>query len=264
MRTFCWLLGNFLIAASVIGAAVVFLPIEPPSASSSGQIASAGALGEALSMPTVVAETPTPVATVAPQPAVAEAPTDVAQQAAEARDTWAAEAPPAPAPTPEPTVPALPAFPLPAPQPRLPITRVVLPRIKLEADVVPSKLVDHDGVLTWEVPAFKAGHADSTAGPGQAGTALIFGHVVTLHSGNVFENLIKAKVGDDIQVFSDDQEFLYRVTSVTSVPRDDTSVLDPSVVPAIDLITCTGAWNPVVWDYMERLVVHADLVPPTP
>ncbi len=215
-------------------------------------------------MPTIAAEdaTPIPAAEPSAEPQVAsaapaEATPEPAAQAADPTPVPILVPPPPPAPSPTP-------FPMPTPEPRLPITRVVLPRIKLEADVVPSKLVDDGGVLTWAVPAFKAGHADTTPGAGQVGTALIFGHVVTVHSGNVFENLNKARAGDDVQVFSDDREFLYRVTSVTSVPRDDTSVLDPSDVPSVDLITCTGAWNPVIWDYMERLVVHAVLVPPTP
>ena len=35
--------------------------------------------------------------------------------------------------------------------------------------------------------------------------------------------------------------------------------LATSDVPAVTLVTCTGAWLPTVWDYAERLVVRAEL-----
>ena len=44
-----------------------------------------------------------------------------------------------------------------------PITHVSLPSIDLDADVVPASLVPLDGAMTLEVPAFKVGHAETTA-----------------------------------------------------------------------------------------------------
>lgn len=62
-----------------------------------------------------------------------------------------------------------------------------------------------------------------------------------------------------LSVFSDDLEFDYRVVSVTAVPRSDSSVLQPTQMPSVSLITCSGIWLPTIWDYTERLVVHAEL-----
>jgi LPXTG-site transpeptidase (sortase) family protein len=146
-----------------------------------------------------------------------------------------------------------------APAAEVPITHLAIPSIDLDVDVVDAALVDVDGGFTWQVPAFKVGHAESTAGAGQAGNAVLLGHVTSLHSGNVFADLDRVRVGDTIQVFSDDRQFDYTVVSAQPVPRTDSSVLQPTSDPSVSLITCTGVWLPTIWDYTERLVVHAEL-----
>lgn len=140
-----------------------------------------------------------------------------------------------------------------------PITAVTIPSIDLSADVVQADMVPVDGGYTWQVPAFKVGHAESTAGAGEVGNAVLLGHVTSVHSGNVFQELDKVKVGDTVQLYSNDVEFNYRVVSTTAVPRSDSSVLQPTQTPSVSLITCTGMWLPTIWDYTERLVVHAEL-----
>jgi hypothetical protein len=77
----------------------------------------------------------------------------------------------------------------PTPEARRPITRLVITSIDLDTDVVAAPLVDSAGVQTWQVPAFKAGHAQDTAGAGQRGNAILIGHVSSLNSGDVFKNL---------------------------------------------------------------------------
>lgn len=139
------------------------------------------------------------------------------------------------------------------------ITGIMIPSIDLSADVVQADMVPLDGGYTWQVPAFKVGHAETTAGAGEIGNAVLLGHVTSVHSGNVFQELEKVKVGDMVQVFSDEVEFDYRVVSSTAVPRSDSSVLQPTQTRSVSLITCTGIWLPIIWDYTERLVVHAEL-----
>ena len=141
----------------------------------------------------------------------------------------------------------------------LPITHLAVQRIDLDADVVPAHLVERNGGTTWEVPAFKVGHAETTAGAGAPGNAVLLGHVTSLHSGNVFAHLDEVRVDDAVQVFSDERRFDYRVVAVEHVPRDDGSVLKQGATPTVSLITCTGVWLPTIWDYTERLVVRAEL-----
>ena len=160
----------------------------------------------------------------------------------------AAEAPPAPAAAQ-------------APPPVLPITRVVIPRTALDAETVPAHLIDRAGGQTWEVPAFKIGHAEGTAGAGAPGNAVLVGHVTSQTLGNVFHDLDRVQVGDEVQVFSREQRFTYRVVDVRTVGRTDVSVVNPTPAPSITLMTCTGVWLPVVSDYAKRLVVRAELAP---
>jgi LPXTG-site transpeptidase (sortase) family protein len=149
----------------------------------------------------------------------------------------------------------------PTPPPDLPITRVVIPRTALDAETVPAHLVDRAGGHTWEVPAFKIGHAEGTAGAGAPGNAVLVGHVTSRSVGNVFHNLDRVQIGDEVQVYSAEQRFNYRVVDVRTVGRTETSVVSPTPTPSITLMTCTGVWLPVISDYAERLVVRAELIP---
>jgi sortase A len=146
------------------------------------------------------------------------------------------------------------------PTPFRPITRVVIPSIALDAQAVPAGLIKRDGAITWDVPAYKVGHAQETAGAGQAGNAVLIGHVTSRNLGNVFEHLHQLKPGDAVRVFSADQQFEYRVADTRTVSRTDVSVVQPTDTPSLTLITCTGAWLPLVNDYAKRLVVRAELV----
>lgn len=167
--------------------------------------------------------------------------------------------PPTRTPVPTPTI-------TPTPTP-LPITRVrVLSSVPIDSEVVVSPLVEVAGGVTWEVPAFKVGHAEFTAGAGQEGNGVLLGHVNSRGLGNVFQQLDKARVGDKLEVFSGARRFDYRVVETRVVPRTEVSVLDPTPNASVSLITCVGLWNPLLNDYMERLVVRAELVEtePTP
>ena len=140
------------------------------------------------------------------------------------------------------------------------ITRLVIPSIELESAVVPAALVERDGVTTWDVPKFVAGHAEGSAGAGEPGNAVLIGHVTSLTLGHVFEDLDKIRSGDIVEIFSDTSRFEYRVTDVRDVQRTEVAVLDPTSAPTLTLITCTGQWLPTVHDYTQRVVVQAKLV----
>src|SRR5258708_27206758 len=76
------------------------------------------------------------------------------------------------------------------------ITRLVIPSIDLDAAVVPAPLVEHDGVTTWDIPKFVAGHAEGSAGAGEPGNSVLIVHVTTLTLGHAFEDLDKLRSGD--------------------------------------------------------------------
>ena len=145
---------------------------------------------------------------------------------------------------------------------RLPITRVRIPTIALDEPVVPAPIVEVDGGKTWSVPSFRVGHGQYTAGAGQMGNAVLFGHVASVHDGSVFRNLHRVRTGDIVQIFSGSRQFDYRVVGERIVSPDDISVLQPTGTASLIIITCAGAWVPRIDDYNERLVVRADLVSP--
>jgi LPXTG-site transpeptidase (sortase) family protein len=143
----------------------------------------------------------------------------------------------------------------------LPIVGLRVPSADIQTQVVEAPLVeDPDGALSWLVPRFVAGHAESTANAGGSGNAVLFGHVTSQTLGNVFENLHRARRGDVVEVYSPREIFTYQIVDVRSVPRTDSSVVESADTPTITLITCTGLWNPVLHDYVERLVVRAEIV----
>jgi sortase A len=226
MRLFLQALGTTLIAIGALGLGIVFL--SPPSAS------------------------PPPAHVAFSAPLVVSTPTTSPRASVPVRDPVI---PPSPAPVrPVPRDPVVPPL-----QPERPITWLAIPSIDLVTDVVPAQVVADGDSLTWDVPKFVAGHAQSTAGAGEPGNAVVLGHVVSLTLGNVFEHLDRARPGDVVRVRSGEAEFDYTIDSVTSVDRTDVDVLDDTATPTITLITCTGVWNPVLHDYMQRLVVRGEL-----
>jgi LPXTG-site transpeptidase (sortase) family protein len=140
-----------------------------------------------------------------------------------------------------------------------PITRLAIPSIGLDTPVVVAPLGAHDGSSTWDVPSFVAGHAEGTAGAGEAGNAIIIGHLTSITLGNVFEHLDRVADGDVVVVFSAERRLDYQVTAVGNVARTEVSVLESTPSPSVTLITCGGWWLPTVGDYNQRLVVRGEL-----
>lgn len=139
------------------------------------------------------------------------------------------------------------------------VTRVRMPSIGLDAEVVTASLVQVRGAITWEVPAFKVGHGERTAGAGQPGNAVLLGHVTSLDAGNVFKDLGRAHPGDEVQLYDGEQVYTYRVGEVRSVPRTNVEALQSTDTPTVTLVTCSGTWLPAVQDFSERLIVRAEL-----
>jgi LPXTG-site transpeptidase (sortase) family protein len=139
------------------------------------------------------------------------------------------------------------------------ITRLAIPRVGIDTEVVAAKMMELAGAITWQVPPFKAGHAEQTAGGGQPGNAVLFGHLTSVNAGNVFKDLGKVKAGDVIQVYVNDRRYDYVVVNVKTVPRTDVSVLGQTPSATVTLITCTGSWLPQANDFSHRLVVRGEL-----
>lgn len=198
-----------------------------------------------MSLPRPVAladEEPTPTPTA--EPAVTPAQTPV--PAANLTPTAVPTATPAPAPTATPIPPGVP-------------VRLAIPSIELDSEVKEIGTAYKNGELIWETIPFFVGHYRTTAKAGDKGNAVYSGHVASRNWGNVFINLYKVEVGDEVVVYTDEAVFTYTVSRVRLVLPSETSVMNPTPDATMTLITCAGDWIAERQDYSHRLIVSAKL-----
>jgi LPXTG-site transpeptidase (sortase) family protein len=107
-------------------------------------------------------------------------------------------------------------------------------------------------------------HIEGTANPGEKGTVAIFGH--SSHypwaKGSyktVFAPILKAKVGQTIQVSKGSTVYTYTVSKVYVINPDQMSVLNSSNESVLKLITCTPLGTS-----LKRHVVEAVQTSPNP
>jgi sortase A len=126
------------------------------------------------------------------------------------------------------------------------LTRVVIPKIKLDAIVV-------EGVSPRQLSE-GPGHLDQTAMPGEPGNA-----VITAHRDTFFRHIYELNTGDEITVLRNGQTFRFAVTGKKVVKPDDVSVLRPTPDAQLTLITCYPTYY--IGPAPERLVVFSKLAP---
>lgn len=126
------------------------------------------------------------------------------------------------------------------------ITRLSIPKIKLDALVVEG--TTHKALLAGP------GHLSDTPQPGTSGNS-----VLAAHRDTFFRNLNDLVAGDDIFIRRARHEYHYVVTSKAIVPPTDTSVLRHSSHSRITLITCYPPY--FIGPAPKRLAVQADPAP---
>lgn len=122
------------------------------------------------------------------------------------------------------------------------VGRIEVPRLRLSAIVVQG---EDDATLSRAV-----GHLAGTALPWERGNAVLAGHRDTF-----FRPLQHIRVGDAIRMTTARGTFDYRVVATEVVDPDDLSVLAPTPVRALTLVTC----YPFVYvgTAPQRFIVHA-------
>ena len=145
-----------------------------------------------------------------------------------------------------------------------PLTRLVIPKIGVDAPVV-TLGVDDQGVMQSPKSAFEVGWYDFTAQPGTGGNTVFSGHVDFASVGTaVFWDLRKLGPGDLVEVrLADGTAYQYLVVSSVSYPGDDAPVADivgPTSKDTVTIITCTGTFNRDIHQYSHRLVVRAERI----
>lgn len=143
--------------------------------------------------------------------------------------------------------------PEPTPVPSGPPTRVVIPRIGLDAPVsVAFKhavVVEGQTFQQWEAPEyFAAGWQEGSAAAGAPGNTVINGH----HNiyGMVFARLVELEQGDEIFLYSGDTEYRYVVSQSMTLEERDAGLAQrqenarwilPSDDTRLTLVTCWPA-----------------------
>lgn len=100
---------------------------------------------------------------------------------------------------------------------------------------------------------YTVGHFRETAPPGAAGNCCIIGHRSYI-TGKFFNRLNELAPGDDINVRRNGKTYTFSVTDSQVVDPSDVSVLSPTLLPQLTLITCTP-----IRVATHRLVVRAAL-----
>jgi sortase A len=143
-----------------------------------------------------------------------------------------------------------------------PVTRLVIPKIEVDAPVV-TLGVDDQGIMQSPKTAFEVAWYNFSAQPGTGGNAVFSGHVDFASVGAaVFWDLRELGPGDLVEVrLADGTVYQYLVVSNVSYASDDAPIADivgPTGKDTVTIITCTGTFNREVHQYSHRLVVRAE------
>lgn len=104
-----------------------------------------------------------------------------------------------------------------------------------------------------------------SARPGEKGLSLIDGHVSGTRNKGIFKDLDKLNVGDKYSVIlGNGTELKYKVIDKKSVNvADSVGVMfsqNPSVSRQLNLVTCSGNYDPKTRSYAERLIVMSEQI----
>lgn len=143
---------------------------------------------------------------------------------------------------------------------------VVIPAIGVDAAIVPTGVAANGSI---EVPPLDqpelAGWYRYGPSPGEAGSAVIVGHVDSRAAGPaVFFDLGRLHKGDKISVVRDDgSTATFAVTGVELVAKDSfpaAEVHKQSSTALLRLITCGGSFNRSQHSYVDNVIVYAAAV----
>jgi LPXTG-site transpeptidase (sortase) family protein len=146
-----------------------------------------------------------------------------------------------------------------APRPGAPV-RLRIASVEIETEVREGGVIkDKDGQWEWETLPFIATSYPFLGPVGTIGNPVISGHVVTLREGNVFRDLYKVKLGDEIEVFTERAQFSYVVDEIKLVSPTAVEVLLPAGDARLTVLTCGGEFDPKSRTFSERLILVGKL-----
>ncbi|MFQ5611211.1 MAG: sortase, partial [Anaerolineae bacterium] len=125
-----------------------------------------------------------------------------------------------------------------------PPTRIVIPKINVDATIVPG--------VTWEDLKKGVGHLPGSANPGERGNLYLAAHNDIF--GEIFRYLDDLEPGDEYIIYAGEEKFRYVVREKRVIEPTEVSVMWPTTEPVATLQTC----YPYLVD-THRLVVVGEL-----
>lgn len=149
--------------------------------------------------------------------------------------------------------------------PRLAPTRLVIPKIHVDANFVQPLVLQSDQTVSVPNSYTEVGWYSGGSAPGEVGPAVILGHVDSKSGPAVFYSLGQLKIGDEIQITQSDSNTLtFIVTKLERYPQSDfptLAVYGPTDDVSLRLVTCSGIFSKGIQRYSHNLVVYAVLKP---
>jgi sortase (surface protein transpeptidase) len=145
---------------------------------------------------------------------------------------------------------------------------VALPaRLRIPAIGVDTPLMrlglDADGTVEPPSAWQNAGWYTGSARPGQAGPAVVLGHVDSDSGAAVFYRLSTLRTGDTVDVTrTDGTRVTFRVSGRQQVAKSQFPtdlVYAPTLEPSLRLVTCGGTFDPRSGHYRDNIIVSAVL-----
>jgi sortase A len=125
-----------------------------------------------------------------------------------------------------------------------PPTRIVIPKIKVDAPIVDN--------ITWEDLKKGVGHLPGSAHPGERGNLYLAAHNDIF--GEIFRHLDKLEPEDEFFIYAGEQKFRYVVKEKRIIEPTEVEVMGPTTEPVATLQTC----YPYLVD-THRLIVIGEL-----
>lgn len=110
--------------------------------------------------------------------------------------------------------------------------RISLPSAGIDIPVRQAKVVNG----YWELFNDSAGWGTGSGYPGEKGNIVIFAHARE----KLFLPLKKAKIGENVTVFTEEKWYQYKIADIKEVLPTDTEVISPTPDETLTLYTCSG------------------------
>ncbi|KOV80319.1 class F sortase [Nocardia sp. NRRL S-836] len=144
-------------------------------------------------------------------------------------------------------------------------TEVRIPKIGVRSSLVPLGLNPDE---TVEVPPveqpMQAGWYELARTPGEAGPAVLLGHVDGNRQPGVFFRLRELAAGDEVEVSrKDGTTARFRVRGTEQIAKHSfptEAVYGDTTGPELRLITCGGSFDQAARSYRDNIIVYATLI----